>query len=372
MTPRVLVLGLTWPPETFIGRLLAGLTERGVGVTVAVGARPAGARPAVVDPALARIDWLVLPGRGGSLADRMRRRIGPARGDNLPLERFDVLYFPWNTAAIAYAPLLARKPAVISCRGAQINVAPHNPERAAIRDGLAATFARAAAVHCVSAAIRDEAASYGLDASKTVVIRPAVDPDVFRPGAAPASPRAGGPLRIVTTGSVIWRKGYEYALLAMRRLIDQGVAAHFDIVGGGPEAQRLLYTIHDLGLQDHVTWHGAQPPGEVLRRLQAADVFLLTSLSEGIANAALEGMACGLPVVTSAVGGMGEAVSDGVEGFLTPARDPEAAAAALARLAASPGVRRDMGAAARRRVERDFRLSDQVGAFADLFRAVAA
>jgi len=61
-----------------------------------------------------------------------------------------------------------------------------------------------------------------------------------------------------------------------------------------------------------------------------------------------------------------------VEGFLAPARDPEATAAALARLAASPGVRRDMGAAARRRVERDFRLSDQVGAFADLFRAVAA
>jgi len=372
MNPRVLVLGLTWPPETFISRLLAGLTERGVGVTVVVGARPAGARPGAVEPALARIDWLLLPGRDGSLTNRLRRRIGTARGDNLSLDRFDVLYFPWNTAAIAYAPLLARKPAVISCRGAQINVAPHNPERAAIRDGLAATFAQATAVHCVSAAIRDEAAAYGLDASKAVVIRPAVDPDVFRPGVAPARSDIDGPLRVVTTGSVIWRKGYEYALLAIRRLIDRGVAAHFDIIGGGPEAQRLLYTIHDLTLQNHVSWHDAQPPGEVLRRLQTADVFLLTSLSEGIANAALEGMACGLPVVTSAVGGMAEAVTDGVEGFLAPARDPEATAAALARLAASPEMRRDMGAAARRRIERDFRLSDQVGAFAGLFRAVAA
>ena len=345
--PRVLVVGLKWPPETFISRLIAGLARRGVAVTVAVNGRPA-----ALGPAPAGVKLLAMPRRGA-----------------LPVERYDVLYFPWNTAAIAHTALLGRRPAVISCRGSQVNVAPHNPERAAIRDGLATTFAQAAAVHCVSAHIRDEATRYGLDAGKAVVIRPAVDPDEFRPGDAA---RPAGPLRVITTGSVIWRKGYEYALLAMRALLDGGVAARFDILGGGPEAQRLLYTIHDLGLQEHVVWHGAQPPGDVLRRLQAADVFLLTSLSEGISNAVLEAMACGLPVVTTAVGGMAEAVSDGVEGALVPERDPAATAAALARLAASPALRRQLGDAARRRVVRDFRLDDQTAAFADLFRKVAA
>jgi hypothetical protein len=69
----------------------------------------------------------------------------------------------------------------VSCRGAQINVAPQNPERADIRDGLQQIFTKAAAVHCVSVAIRDEASKYGLDPARSVVIYPAVDQNFFFP-----------------------------------------------------------------------------------------------------------------------------------------------------------------------------------------------
>jgi glycosyltransferase involved in cell wall biosynthesis len=157
----------------------------------------------------------------------------------------------------------------------------------------------------------------------------------------------------------------------MRLLLDRGVPAHFDIIGSGVENQRLLYTVQDLGLNDHVSWHGRLAPAQVLARLQAADVCLLSSLSEGISNAVLEGMACGLPVVTTDVGGMREAVTDGVEGFLVPARDPEATAGALADLWRQPARRAAMGAAGRARIERDFRLDDQADAFLNLFRSVA-
>jgi glycosyltransferase involved in cell wall biosynthesis len=421
------MLGLTWPPETFLMRLIAGLVGRGLRVTVAVPAPSPAARRAVALPAARGVEWLWLPGRTDSrprnlwqttraLAGAARRApgatgrlVGAARGEGTPLAAaarlrreaplagrdFDVLYFPWNSAAIAYQELLDRAPVVISCRGSQINVAPHNPERADLRDGLAATFARAAAVHCVSAQIRDEATRYGLDPRKAVIIRPAVDPEYFRPavpsplgrglgrgsedtdGPAIPSPLGKGSegsdasLRVVTTGSILWRKGYEYALLAVRALVDRGVAVRFDIVGDGPERQRLLYTIDDLALHDHVVWHGRRAPGDVLQRLQTADAFLLTSLSEGISNAVLEAMACGLPVVTTDVDGMSEAVTNGVEGFLVPPRDPAATADALACLAASPELRRTMGAAGRERVRRDFALDDQIAAFVVLFAGVA-
>ena len=107
-------------------------------------------------------------------------------------------------------------------------------------------FESADAVHCVSSDIRDEAESYGLDRSKAVVIPPCVDPDFFKP----AEHRTmDGLFRIVTVGTINWRKGYEFGLVALRKLIEQGVPSRLEIIGDGPERQRILYTIHDLNLE---------------------------------------------------------------------------------------------------------------------------
>lgn len=396
---RVLFAGVKWPPETFLARLIRGLAGQGLRVTVATWGPPDAAWRSMPN-----VDFLYTPSWSGSMGARLLRlgdlmgraalrspaaagrTLAAARAPDASMRaterayrwlpfagrRWDVIYFPWNATAITYAPLMEMAPSVISCRGAQINVSPHNPDRAALRDGLRDTFARAAAVHCVSEAIRDEAARYGLDPAKAVVIRPAVDVEVFRPGVARDSyPVPGGVFRVVTTGAVIWRKGYEYALMGVRQLVERGVPIRFDIIGTGDETQRLLFTIQDLELGDRVRWLGRLPTAEVVSHLQAADAFLFSSLSEGIANAVLEAMACGLPVVTTSVGGMGEAVRDGVEGLLVPTYDASASAGALECLWHEPGLRARMGAAGRARVERDFRLDDQVAAFADLFRRIA-
>ena len=394
--PRVLIVGVKWPPETFLARLIRGLAARGVRVSVMVATRPIAEWRQ-----LPNVDFMMARGWDGSAVGRLARtggQLAAASWRSLPetrrvyqsergrdvsttwIERFsrllpfvgrewDVVYFPWNATAILYDSLMDKVPAVISCRGAQVNVAPHHPQRTWLREGLGPAFHKAAAVHCVSAAIRDEAMQYGLDPAKAVIIRPAVDPDVFRP--ADGKNEDGGLLRLITTGSLIWRKGYEYALVAVRQLVDRGVPVRFDIIGSGPENQRLLYTIRDLALDEYVFLHGRLSPADVVARLQAADVFLLASLSEGISNAVLEGMACGLPVVTTAVSGMAEAVDDGVEGFVVPSRDAAAMAEALSALWRDPELRRRMGAAGRIRVQRDFRLSDQADAFVDLFRSVA-
>ena len=394
--PRVLIVGVKWPPETFLARLIRGLAARGVRVSVMVATRPIAEWRQ-----LPNVDFMMARGWDGSAVGRLARtggQLAAASWRSLPetrrvyqsergrdvsttwIERFsrllpfvgrewDVVYFPWNATAILYDSLMDKVPAVISCRGAQVNVAPHHPQRTWLREGLGPAFHKAAAVHCVSAAIRDEAMQYGLDPAKAVIIRPAVDPDVFRP--ADGKNEDGGLLRLITTGSLIWRKGYEYALVAVRQLVDRGVPVRFDIIGSGPENQRLLYTIRDLALDEYVFLHGRLSPADVVARLQAADVFLLASLSEGISNAVLEGMACGLPVVTTAVSGMAEAVDDGVEGFVVPSRDAAAMAEALSALWLDPELRRRMGAAGRIRVQRDFRLSDQADAFVDLFRSVA-
>jgi glycosyltransferase involved in cell wall biosynthesis len=392
---RILFVGVKWPPETFLARLVRGLAERGHQITVAL-PRPPDAAWRAVD----RVDFLLTPGWSGSRTSRLARTayeagaatlrspraaaqtVAEARGSGramtlteqsyrwLPYagRTWDVIYFPWNATAVSHLPLMARAPSVISCRGTQINVAPHNPERTELRLGLPESFAKAAAVHCVSEAICREATLYGLDPAKSVVIRPAVDPAIFCP--APQRRPPDGTLRVIMTGSVIWRKGYEHALSAIDRLRARGVPVTLEIIGSGDEEQRLLYTLNDLELTECVQWHGQLPATAVVERLQAADVFLLASVSEGISNALLEAMACGLPVVTTDISGMDEAVTDGVEGLIVPPRDARATAAALEQLAQDAAARRRMGEAGRARVLSDFRLDDQVTEFERLFRSV--
>jgi colanic acid/amylovoran biosynthesis glycosyltransferase len=210
--------------------------------------------------------------------------------------------------------------------------------------------------------------AHGLEAAKTRVIRPAVDPEMFRP--APEARAHRSMFRFATTGSLIWRKGHEYALVAARKLLDRGHAVQFDIMGGGPEKQRLLYTMHDLGLERNVTLHGAMAEEAVVRLLQQCDAFVLPSLSEGISNAVLEAMACGLPVVTTDCGGMAEAVAHGTEGFVVPVRDPEAMASALETLATDRDLARRMAGAARERVLRQFTLRQQIEQWLGLYADV--
>jgi colanic acid/amylovoran biosynthesis glycosyltransferase len=286
--------------------------------------------------------------------------------------RADVIYFPWNSAAISHLPLFDLGcPVVLSCRGAQVNIAPLDPRRPSMKHDLQVTFQKAAAVHCVSEAIMNEAQRYGLERKKTRIIRPAVDPQFFCPPESSKTELPSKVFRITTTGSLIWRKGYEYALQAIRELKDKGINVQFNILGDGPERQRVLYTIDDLDLNDVVELHGGISPQDVRRFLHHSDAFLLSSLSEGISNSVLEAMACGVPVVTTNCGGMSEAVSDGVEGFVVPTRDADSIARALTSLWEHPEIRLRMGLAGRQRIERFFSLSRQVEDFNSLWKGLA-
>jgi len=393
---RMLVVGMKWPPETFLARLLAGLSGRGFELTIAGPTRPRDKRFRELG-----FRWLSLPSWNrpwplrllGAVrvvsaaavraAPDLARRLGRAasmtgggRVDRLvqiaPFagRRWDLIYFPWNASAIAMLPLFdLGMPVVVSCRGSQLNVAPHNPTRASIREGLKETFRRAALVHCVSQNIHEEARRYGLDPAKAQIIRPAVDTAFFCP-ADPEVSRSSvpRPFRIITTGNLIWRKGHEFALTAVAQLKARGVPVRFEIVGEGPERQRVSYTVRDLGVGDTVELPGHLGAEQIRDRLRRADAFFLSSVSEGISNSVLEAMACGLPVVTTDCGGMREAVDDRVEGIVVPPRESRAMADALEVLAGDAELRGRMGRAARARAVRDFDARGQLDCWEELCR----
>lgn len=378
---RVLVAGVSWPMETFVERLLTGLADEGAQITIRSRHRPSttwlhrtgsaweqghGALDRAALRAQVQNNGYIDAARAG-FADLRARRSGVASRGLAP----HVVYVPWLTALMADPGLFdLGAPVVTSCRGSLVTIAPWDPNRPDYRADLERVFARSALVHCVSAAILDEAEALGLTRSKARVIHPAVDPGAFKPVSRQAA--HGGPVKVIGVGNLIWVKDYEHALVAMRRALDSGVDLTLDLVGDGPEAQHLRYTIDDLNLGDRVTLLGRLPPDEVNLVLGGADVFLHTSSVEGMSNAVLEAMATGLAVITTDAGGMREAVRDGVDGLVVPVRGTEEIASALFSLAQSADLRRQLGASARERVVAEFRLDQQIASFQNLLVEAAA
>lgn len=142
--------------------------------------------------------------------------------------------------------------------------------------------------------------------------------------------------------------------------------ARLVLVGDGPLLPEITARIQSLGVADAVSLLSSRDDVDAL--LPALDVLVLPSSSEGMSNAILEAMACGLPVVATAVGGNLTLVQHETTGLLVPPHDPISLAASLQWLAQSTHARRRMGMAARARIEREFSLDSMVLAFDQLYQ----
>lgn len=240
-----------------------------------------------------------------------------------------------------------------------------------------ALFARAAAVHCVSEAIRRKAVRHGLDPAKAHVIRSGVDPDFFSPGERSES----GDFRVISVARLHWLKGLEDGVRAVAVLAAEGLPVSYEIVGDDADPTnpmkpsvrpQLLYLIHELGLEGRVRLVGGLGHAGVRDRLCRSDALLQPSISEGMPNSVLEAMACALPVVVTDRDGLPEVVTDGVEGFVRPARDPQALAEALRTLCEDRALARRLGEAGRARVVAEFGLSQEIEAYKRLYVEVVA
>lgn len=181
-----------------------------------------------------------------------------------------------------------------------------------------------------------------------------------------AEPKADGPM--VTVARFSPEKGIEWLVRAVAAVRAQD-RLQLEIAGDGPCLPGLRRLVEELGLTDHIRFLGQV--SDIPSLLARASLFVLPSLSEGIALTVLEAMACGLPVVATRVGGNCEAVVDGCTGLLVPPRDPAALAAALLRLHADPATSRAMGQAGRQRVEEWFDIRRMVATYESLYDAAS-
>ena len=214
--------------------------------------------------------------------------------------------------------------------------------------------------------------SEGLDWNRMLCIPNGVDTRIFSPPSELERARARRAFSLPDKAIAI---GCVASLTPVKRhmdLIDAFARLHavqpdtrLLLIGEGPEHDAITAQVARLGLDHAVCLPGAV--SDVRGALAALDVSVLSSATEGMSNAILEAMACGLPVVATAVGGNPDLVDHEVDGLLAPAHAPEALAEALGRLAGSAELRRQFGAAARRKIERSYSLDGMARAFDQLY-----
>ena len=311
-------------------------------------------------------EWLrtLPPGetRNGLAVHRPRYRIWPGIGKAgnaralagalLPLLRdirarfaFDVIdaefFWPDGPAAMHLAAALG-VPFSVKARGSDIHLWGARPQiaRQIVEAGKAA-----AGLLAVSAALARDMAALGLPEARIRVHHTGIDLDRFHPvdrAAAKAALGIEGPL-LIAVGHLDPRKGQDLALEALARIPD----ATLLLAGDGPDRARLEAIAGAKGLSPRVRFLGIQPHDALPALLAAADVMVLPTMSEGLANVWVESLACGTPVVTSDVGGAREAIDRPQAGRLV-ARDPEAIASAVNDLLADPPDQAAVRAAAER------------------------
>lgn len=212
----------------------------------------------------------------------------------------------------------------------------------------------------ISARWQDRLIELGAQSGKVKVHRMGVDCDKFVFKAR--SLGKNETIRAVTVARLVKKKGIEYSIRAIAKLIHKGYPIQYKIIGGGPLWNRLHALIQETGCSEHISLAGACSHEEVVRVLEQAHVLLLTSVKdeegneEGIPVSIMEAMAMGIPVLSTHHSGIPELVEDGVTGVLVPERDVDAIAAALERLIDNVRLWPEMGKAARNEIEREYNI----------------
>lgn len=252
--------------------------------------------------------------------------------------RFDVIdahfAYPDGLAAWLLGKVF-RCPVTVTLRGTIVPLSRYRLRRMQIRwvlSGVDRIFA-------VSDSLKAVAVGLGIPGDKIRVVPNGVDTARFGPGSRVEARRALGLVSdrriLLSVGTLSPRKGHQRVLEVLPRILATHPDLLYVVLGGpgvegdtGPLLERL---IAQHGLRDHVRLLGTQPHEEVPRWLAAADLFCLATSNEGRANVILEALACGVPVVTTDVGGSREVIAEGMDGLLVAPGDPDALAGALLR-----------------------------------------
>lgn len=264
------------------------------------------------------------------MAKALMGRLRAMQQSNNSFDLIDAHYlYPDGVAAVILARQL-NVPVVVTARGTDVNVFP---EYRAARRWIQWAAREADGLITVCAALKQRLVDLGISPDKITVLRNGVDRELFQPRDRTVQRQRLGfaGLSLLSVGNLVGLKGHDLVVRALTELPQ----AQLTIVGDGEERESLKALVQSLGLGKRVRLVGSVPQAELPDYYSAADILVLASSREGLANVLLESMACGTPVAATAVGGTPEVVNVPVAGRLIEERTPQGVARAVRQLQAA-------------------------------------
>ena len=269
-------------------------------------------------------------------------------------------------AATVLSRPIHRRPIVWSAHGYDSAHADFDVRVRGVFDRAKAFLARQAdAVTVASNSVREKALAAGIGPGRVRVVYTGVSQEQL----LRVPPPTDGPFTVGAAGRLVALKGFDRLVEAMALVTERRPEARAVLYGSGPEEQRLRARIAELRLEERFTIHTLTD--DLPLAFRAMHVVVVPSIVDSFPLVPLEAMVAARPVIVSRVGGLPDALIDGEHGFVVPAGDPVALAAAIERLAADRPRAREMGEAARGYAAARFRWDRMADEYDAIYGAVA-
>ena len=285
------------------------------------------------------------------------------------LARGQEIVHPHASKALAAAVLsrpLHRRPVVWTAHGYDSAHADFDPRVRRTLGGLKAALARGtSAMSVASENVRAKALAAGVAQERVRVIYTGVRQERLL-----TVPPPEGPFTVGAAGRLVPLKGFDRLVEAVGGLAAKGIAVRAVLYGTGPEEDRLRAQIAALGIEDRFAMH--PPTADLAGAFAHMHVVAVPSIVDSFPLVPCEAMVAARPIIVSRVGGLPDALEEGVHGWVVPAGDADALAAAIERAAADPAAARRMGLAAREYASGRYRWDRVADEYEALYAMVSA